>query len=45
MWDVNFDEEEWMKKAYGEKVIVVDMDDVPDGWILVDGMSCLNNLG
>ena len=34
-----------MKKAYGEKVIVVDMDDVPDGWILVDGMSSQNNLG
>ena len=44
-WDVNFDEEEWMKKAYGEKVIVVEMDDVPDGWILVDGMSSQNNLG
>jgi len=43
MWDLNFDEQEWMKKAYGEKVIVVDMDDVPDGWILVDGMSSQNS--
>jgi len=39
MWDVDFDEQEWMKKAYGDKVIVVDMVDVPDGWILIDGMS------
>jgi hypothetical protein len=45
MWDVNFDEEEWIKKAYGENVIVVDLYDVPDGWILVDGISCHNNLG
>ena len=44
MWDVNFDEEEWIKKAYGENVIVVDLFDVPDGWILIDGMSCQNNL-
>jgi hypothetical protein len=39
MWDVDFDEQEWIKKAYGDKVIVVDMVDVPDGWILIDGMS------
>jgi hypothetical protein len=45
MWDVDFDEQEWMKKAYGEKVIIVDMDYVPDGWILVDGMSSQNNRG
>ena len=43
MWDIDFDEQEWMKKAYGEKVIVVDMNDVPDGWILVDGTSSQNN--
>ena len=43
MWDLDFDEQEWMKKAYGEKVIIVDMNNVPDGWILVDGMSSRNN--
>ena len=43
MWDMNFDEQEWMKKAYGEKVIIVDMDVVPDGWILIDGMSSQNS--
>ena len=44
VWDVNFDEQEWMKKAYGERVIIVDMeDDIPDGWILVDGMSIAAN--
>jgi hypothetical protein len=44
MWDLNFDEQEWMKKAYGERVIVVDMVNVPDGWILVDGNSSQNNI-
>ena len=38
MWDINFDEKAWMKEAYGENVIVVDMDVVPEGWILVDDM-------
>ena len=38
MWDVNFDEKAWMKEAYGENVIIVDLDDVPEGWILVDGI-------
>jgi hypothetical protein len=30
MWDVDFDEQEWIKKAYGDNVIVVDM---VDGWM------------
>ena len=38
MWDSDFDEEAWMKEVYGENVIVVDMDNVPDRWILIDGM-------
>ena len=37
-FDENFDEKVWMKEAYGENVIVVDMRRVPQGWILVDGM-------
>ena len=36
--DENFDETAWMKEAYGEDVIVVDMHLVPTGWILVDGV-------
>src|SRR5208282_6305237 len=37
-FDGNFDEAAWIKEAYDENVIVVDMHPVPKGWILVDGM-------
>ena len=37
-FDETFDEKMWMKEAYGENVIIVDMHRVPEGWILVDGM-------
>ena len=37
-FDESFDEKTWMKEAYGENVIVVDMYNVPEGWILVDGI-------
>lgn len=37
-FDESFDEKVWMKEAYGENVIIVDMRRVPEGWILVDGM-------
>ena len=36
--DENFDEQEWMKKLYGQDIRFVDsIDEVPEGWILVDG--------
>src|SRR6266516_100489 len=36
--DENFDEKEWFKKVYGPDIVIVQTDeDVPDGWILVDG--------
>ena len=41
-FDDTFDEAAWIKQAYGENVIVVDMDQVPKGWILVDGMFPAN---
>ena len=35
--DENFNEQEWMKKLYGEDVRIVDsIDEVPEGWILVE---------
>jgi len=37
--DEDFDEDAWNKKAYGPDVIVVDIRNVPDGWVLVDGNS------
>jgi hypothetical protein len=38
--DENFKEEEWMKRLYGEDIRFVDcIDEVPEGWILVDGKS------
>ena len=33
----DFDEDAWNKKAYGQDVIVVDIRNVPYGWVLVDG--------
>ena len=41
--DDTFDETVWMKQAYGENVIIVDMHEVPEGWILVDGMFAQTN--
>jgi hypothetical protein len=35
--DEDFDEDAWNKKVYGPDVIVVDMVNVPKGWVLVDG--------
>ena len=36
--DDDLSEQEWMKKLYGEDVRIVDsIDDVPQGWILVEG--------
>ena len=36
--DENFNEQEWMKRLYGEDVRIVDsIDEVPEGWILVEG--------
>jgi hypothetical protein len=35
--DEDFDEAAWNKKVYGPDVIVVDMRNVPKGWVLVDG--------
>ena len=37
-FDDTFDETAWIKEAYGENIIIVDMYQVPNGWILVDGM-------
>jgi hypothetical protein len=36
--DENFNEQEWMKKLYGEDIRIVDsIDEIPDGWILIEG--------
>jgi len=36
--DENFNEEEWMKRLYGEDVRIADsLDELPDGWILIEG--------
>ena len=35
--DEDFDEDAWNKKVYGPDIIVVDMRNVPKGWVLVDG--------
>lgn len=36
--DENFNEDEWMKNLYGEDVRIVDsLDELPDGWILIEG--------
>jgi len=42
--DEDFNEEEWMKKAYGEGVRFVDLLDeqIPEGWILIDGTLSLH---
>jgi hypothetical protein len=37
--DEHFDEQEWYKRVYGPDIIVVSTTGVPDGWILVDGIS------
>lgn len=37
--DADFDEDEWIKKAYGENVEIVDMRNVPKGWVLVHGIT------
>ena len=37
-FDENFNEEEWMKKLYGEDVRIIDsVEEIPEGWILVLG--------
>lgn len=38
-YDENFNKEEWRKRLYGEDVRIVDSvdEDVPEGWILVEG--------
>ena len=36
--DENFNEQEWMKRLYGEDVHIVNsIDEIPEGWILVEG--------
>ena len=36
--DDNFNEQEWMKKLYGEDVRIVNsVDEVPERWILIEG--------
>lgn len=40
--DENFDKEAWYKKVYGPDVIVVGTKEVPDGWIMVDGMTSVS---
>ena len=38
----NFNEKEWLKKTYGENVIIINDDpewEIPEGWVLIDGAS------
>ena len=37
--DEDVDEQEWMKRLYGEDVRIVDLLDevIPDGWVLIEG--------
>ena len=37
--DGPFDEKEWNKKAYGPDIKIIGFEDVPRGWIWVDGNS------
>ena len=42
-FDENFNEQEWMKRLYGEDVRIIDsVEEIPEGWILVLGIhsSC-----
>jgi hypothetical protein len=41
--DEDVNEQEWMKRLYGEDLRIVDsIDDVPKGWILVEGNFLLH---
>jgi hypothetical protein len=37
--DEDFDEDAWNRNVYGSDVIVVDMRNVPKGWVLVDDIT------
>jgi hypothetical protein len=38
-FDENFNEQEWMKRLYGEDVRIIDsVEQIPEGWILVLGI-------